>query len=288
MYFCGRFLSVIAAMAFAPAGLCDAPCNKGMRDTTPAERARITAALQTAKDALPPAPEGWRLVGAEEFSVPTSLCLDGEKLPWDYTFTRSYSQVGDYAAREKVMQDAAAAAAATQAKNQPRLDALQAEMMAVMQKQMALNQKGDYAGAQKLQPQMEKVQAEYEKLATASTQSIDAAGKEYHRDLQMSISVRVNADSERPGNGAIPLAKPPGALTAVRWPSENPDATDDSALYVFGFWRQGPDGIWRSGTRAGVPTSGPHAVSVYVIADRERLADIVQKIDFAKIASIVR
>jgi len=36
------------------------------------------------------------------------------------------------------------------------------------------------------------------------------------------------------------------------------------------------------------PPSGAHAVSVYLIADRERLADIVQQIDFAKIAAIAR
>jgi hypothetical protein len=220
--------------------------------------------------------------------VPASLCQDGEKLPWDYSFTRSYGQVGDHAAREKVMENAAAAMAATQAKNQARLDALQAQLMAIVQQQMALNQKRDYAGAEKLQPQLEKTQAEYEKLANEGSAQIDAAGREYHRDLEMSISVRVNADSEHPGNGATQLAKPPGALAAVRWPSANPDVSDDSALYLFGYWRQGPDGIWRSGTRPDVPTSGPHAVSVHVTADRERLADITQQINFAKIAAIVR
>ena len=70
----------------------------------------------------------------------------------------------------------------------PRLDALQAKMMSIMQQQMALNQKKDYDGAQKLQPQLEKAQADYEKLLTAGNQQIEAAGREYERDLEMSIS----------------------------------------------------------------------------------------------------
>jgi hypothetical protein len=287
VYVTGKFVSVVAALAFAPAGLCDAPCNKGIRDTTPAERARITAALQNAKDALPPAPDGWRIQGDDQFSVPSSLCKDKEETPWQYGFARSYVQVGDYAQREKMMEDGAAAAAASKAKNQARLDALQAQMQQIMQQQMALNQKRDYAGAEKLQPQLEKAQAEYEQLMTASLQSVEAAGKEYSRDLEMSVSIQVNA-AQRAGPGATPLAKPPGALTAVRWPSENPDATNDSALYLFGNWKREPDGNWQPGTRANVLASGAHAVSVQVSADPERLADVVQQINFAKIAAIVR
>ena len=278
----------VSLFTVLPIALADAPCNKGYRDTTAAERARITAALQAAKSALPPAPEGWQLRGGDDISVTTSICQDGEAVPWDYSFSRSYGQVGDYEKRQKSFEDAAALAEAERAKQQPRIDALQAEMMAIMQKQVALNQKGDYDGAQKLQPQLEKMQAEFDKALSAGSEQVAAAGKEYQRDLEMSIAVRMNADSERPGDGATQLPRPAGALAAVRWPSANPDDSNDSALYLFGFWKQWPDGTWRSGTRAGVPTSGPHAVSVLVTADRERLADFVQTIDFAKIAAIVK
>ena len=279
------FISLLSA---APIAVADAPCNKGYRDTTPAERARITAVLQAAKSALPPAPEGWQLRGGDDISVTTSICQDGEAVPWDYSFGRSYGRVGDYEKRQKSFEDAAVLAEAERAKQKPRIDALQAEMMAIMQKQMALNQKGDYDGAQKLQPQLEKKQAEFDKALSAGSEHVEAAGKEYQRDLEMSIAVRMNADSERPGNAATQLPRPVGALAALRWPSANPDDSNESALYLFGFWKQWPDGTLRSGTRAGVPTSGPHAVSVLVTADRERLADFAQKIDFAKIAAILK
>lgn len=278
----------VALFTFAPASFGDAPCNKGLRDVTPAERARITGALQSAKSALPPAPEGWQLRGTEEFSIPASICRDGENTPWLFGFGRSYGQVGDYESRQKVMADAAAAAAADRAKNQSRLDALQAQMMSIMQQQMALNQKKDYAGAEKLQPQLEKAQADYEKLLTAGNQQIEAAGREYQRDLEMSISVRMNAATQRPGRNATQLPKPAGALIAIRWQNEDPAVTDEYALFLFGPWKQDPKGGWQPAMRAGVPPSGAHAVQVYVIADRDRLANIVQAIDFGKIAAIVK
>ena len=278
----------LALCAAAPLAFADAPCNKGFRDTTPAERARITAALQAAKAALPPPPEGWQFRGDEELSIPASLCQDVEKLPWDYGFTRNYGRIDDAESRQKAMDDAGAAAMAVQAKNQSRLEALQAQMMSIMQKQMALNQKGDYDGAQKLQPQFEKIQADYDKLATEGSEQLEAAGREYTRDLEMSIAVRFNADVARPGGAATELPRPPGALTAVRWRSANPNITNDSALYLFGYWKSRNPGTWLSGTRAGVPTSGPHAISVHVDADGARLATLVQGIDFAKIAAIVK
>jgi hypothetical protein len=279
---------VLALFAAAPIALADAPCNAGFRDVTPAERARITAALQSARSALPPAPEGWQLRGTEEFSIASSICRDGENKPWLIGFGRSYGQAGDYESRQKLMADAAAAAAADRAKNQSRLDALQAQMMSIMQKQMALNQKQDYAGAEKLQPQLDKMQADHEKLLTAGNEQIEAAGREFNRDLEMSVSVQMNASAQRPGRDATPLPAPAGAVKALRWKNDDPTATDEYALVLFGPWKQEPNGHWRPGVRAGVPPSGAHAVSVYVIADRDRLADIVQQIDFGKIAAIVR
>lgn len=281
--------AVVTILVFAPAALADAPCDIGLRDVTPAERARITAALQSAESALPPAPEGWRQVNADgQFSIPSLICRDGENKPWHYGTSRSYTQVGDYETRQQGMRDAAAATASVQAKNQSRMDALQKQMMSIMQQQMALNQKQDYAGAEKLQPQLEKVQAEYEKLATAGTETIEAAGREFDRDLEMSISVQVNATPQRPARNVTKLAAPAGAVAAVRWQDEDPAATNEYALFLFGPWKPDPNGGWRPGTRAGVPPSGAHAVSVYVIADRDRLASVVQTIDFGKVAAIAK
>ena len=53
-----------AAMVLSAGARGDAPCYKGFRDSTPAERATMTAILQAAKRALPPAPAGCVIVGA--------------------------------------------------------------------------------------------------------------------------------------------------------------------------------------------------------------------------------
>jgi hypothetical protein len=283
-----EFAVLVALSLVAPAALGDAPCYKGYRDTTPAERARITTALQAAKDAMPPAPEGWRIRGDDQFSVTSSLCQDRQLFPWNYSYTRGYGQFGDAAAREKLMQDAAAAMAAKRAAKQPQLDALQAQMQDIMQKQIALNQKQDYAGAEKLQPQAKKLEAEYEKLLAEISQPVEEAGTAYDEDRDMSVTVEVNGSAERPGPGATNLPLPSGARAAVRWQPENPEATDDHALYLFGNWKLDPDGSWLWAMRDGIPPSGPQAIAVKVTADRERLASFVQEIDFAKIAAIVK
>ena len=197
---------LVSLLAIAPTALADAPCDKGMRDVAPGERTRISTFLQVAKDALPPAPEGWQIRGDEEFSIPTSICRDIETVPWTYGFTRSYVPSGDHG----------------------------------------------------------------------------AGGKE------MSISVRINDGGRRPGKNATNLTLPTGAVTAVRWQDDDPAVTVDYALYLFGSWKRDSDGTWRLVPRANVLAALPHAVSVYVIAERDRLANLVQGIDFGKIAAISR
>ncbi len=99
-----------AALAtVAPAARSDAPCNKGYRDSTAAERATMTAVLQAAKKALPPAPTGWVIEGDDEISITTNLCQDYEAAPWVYHFNRTYQRIDDQEARDKIIADAAAA-----------------------------------------------------------------------------------------------------------------------------------------------------------------------------------
>jgi hypothetical protein len=52
------------------------------RRTTAAERQTMLRAMEAAKAALPPAPEGWQIGGYEELSVKTRTCQDDETTPW--------------------------------------------------------------------------------------------------------------------------------------------------------------------------------------------------------------
>jgi hypothetical protein len=85
----------VAMVAAAPMARGDGPCDKDFRDSTPAERATMIAALQAAKKAMPPAPAAWVIVGDDQISVTTSLCRDYEGAPWNYNFNRYYQRVDD-------------------------------------------------------------------------------------------------------------------------------------------------------------------------------------------------
>ena len=99
---------LIALLITTPDAIADSVCNKGNRDTTPTERAKMTAVLQTVKDAMPAPSEGWAISSDDVISVPQSLCQDYALVPIDYGFNRLYRQFGDAEQRQKLMDDQSA------------------------------------------------------------------------------------------------------------------------------------------------------------------------------------
>jgi hypothetical protein len=268
----------------------DGPCNAGFRDSTPAERARMTAILEIAKKSLPPAPAGWQIGGYEEISVANSVCRDGENIPWSYGISRNYTLVDDYEARQQVMRDAAANAVAEQAKKQPRMDALMAQMRALSQRQIALIQKGDTAGAQKLNHEMAKIETELKKVMDEgnSQEQIAAAGKEHDRDMHMSISVRINETAKPLTSGATSFALPAGATVTQRWirPADAEKSAEGHALVLYGTWsRVEPKKSWMAARRANAVPTAAHVISVEVVGDPARIDPLLQGIDFKSLAT---
>ncbi len=278
-------------LAAAPAALADSACNAGFRDTTPAERTQVTSVLKLTQATLPPPPEGWIIVvdPSNEIFVPAKMCRDDEAVPWSYGFSRTYRQVADAESRNKLLVDQAAAQRAALDQRKTRLDAAMAKYQAIMKQQMALNQKNDYAGAEKLQPQLEAAQKEYETLITEATDPAAAAAtdKAFNRDHEMTIAVAVNPQIQRAGKGATAIAPPAGAKSAQRWHVETESESNDQALFLFGAWKPGQGGMQPT-LRAGVAPSGAHGLSVVVTGDPERVTQTLAKIDFANLAAIVR
>lgn len=280
----------VAAVFGAAMARGDAPCDAGFRDSTPAERARMTAILEIAKKSLPPAPAGWQIGGYEEISVAGSVCRDGENLPWSYGISRNYTRVDDYESRQQAMRDTAAHVAAEQEKKQPRMDALMAQMQALSQRQVALIQKGDMAGAQKLNSEMVKLQAEYQKVAAEgdSEARIVAAGKEMDRDLHMSITVRVNETIKPLASGAANFPLPPGASVAQRWtrPADAEKSEEGHALVLYGTWNPvAKTKSWTSARRANAVPTAAHVISVEVVGDPARIDPLLQGMDFKSLAT---
>jgi len=289
-----RILTALTCAATAILGAsiarADGPCNAGFRDSTPAERARMTAILEIAKQSLPLAPAGWQIGGYEEISVAGSVCRDGENRPWNYGISRNYTRVDDYETRQQVMRDAAAYAAAEQKKKQPRMDALMAQMQKLSERQVALVQKGDMAGAEKLNHEMVKIQAEYKKVADEgdSQARIAAAGKEMERDLHMSINVRVNETAKPLASGAANFPLPPGASIAERWTrsADVEKSAEGHALVLYGGWnRVDKTKSWTAARRANAVPTAAHVISVEVIGDPTRIDPLLQGIDFKGLAT---
>lgn len=291
--FPATLIGAVAAMCVATIAHADGKiCERGFRDSTPAERARMTTILETVKGALPPAPAGWQVTGYEVISVPTTVCRDEETRPWSYGISRTYNRVDDYEARQKIMRDAAADTATELAERQPQIDALTAKMQALSTRQVALVQKGDMAGAQKINADMEKLQDEYKRVLEGSDSEarITAAGKESTRDQIMSISVRVNGMDQQVGSRAASLPPPAGATAAQRWTqagdaanNAGDAATNDEghALVLFGNWsraRTVPQ--WQGAPRANAVPTAAHVISVEVTGDPSRIDPMLQAINF--------
>lgn len=282
----------VALFTVAPAALGDAPCNADYRDTAPAERAQITGVLKSMQSALPPAPEGWIIVvdPVNEISVPDRICRDTEKSPWNYGFTRTYKQVTGVEARGKLIEDQAASQKAAMEQRQPRIDAAQAKYQKITSQINELIQKKDYAGAEKLAPQLRAAEKEYEAILNEvyDPAAVAATDKEVNRDFQMSIGVSVNPHSEFVGPGATAIAPPARAKSAQRWHVENEGESTDRALYLFGAWTAGAGGKWNAGSRAGASPTAAHAISVLVSGDPARVTRVVPTIVFPTFEAAVR
>ena len=288
--FVAMMISAVAMLTVAPMARSDAPCNKGFRDSTAAERATMTAVLQAAKTALPPAPAGWVIVSDDEISITTNLCRDYEAAPWVYHFNRSYQRTDDQEARDKIIADAAAAMQATLKQKQPRLDAAMARMNGLVQKQVALMQKGDMAGAQAMNAEVAKSQADYQKIMDEgdSQAQMDAALAKASRDKSIYINVVVNSNQETSDPAAKNLPLPPGARAAFRWPGSREQYPEEHAMILVGQWQPGTDGVWK---RVLHPASAPTAaqvISISVTADPDRIAGIIGAIDVKSLAAKVQ
>lgn len=275
----------VVAMLCATAVQADGTvCSRKYRDSTPAEKARMTAILQIAKASLPPAPAGWQIGGYEEISVIANVCPDVEAKPWAYGVSRTYNRVDDREARDKKFREAAAQVNAAQATKQPRMDAVMKKMEALSARQVALLQKSDFAGAEKLNLEMQKLQDEYQKIADEGNSEalIAAAGKEMSRDTTMSISIQINTMAVHKRAGSTNITLPPGAFLAQRWvePEDEDDNAEGHGIVLYGTWRTGPPTQWTAPARAGAVPTAAHVISISFQGDPSRIEPMIQAINY--------
>jgi len=281
---------LLMMVAYPAAG--DGVCYAGTRDTTAAERATMMRILNAAREALPPAPAGWMIVNDDPPSVPQSLCMDFERKPWPYDYSRTFRQANadKQAAIEAGTRAAADIMKADMARKQPRLDAIRAKSEVLVKQQVAFIEKGDMPKALALNEQMAVLQEQAKVIMEEgdAQQRSAAIMKETMRDIEIGISVRVNPAGESPleeDSVAISVAGNPAA--AHRWDSQDEGSFQGGALVLFGQWRTLNNGARRHAVRGHVPANFVHAITVSVHADEQRLASVIETIDFGALAALV-
>lgn len=287
----GLKCAVLAVLlSVPPAALADRACDAGYRDTTPAERAKMTGVLETIRSAMPAPAAGWAIGGDDAISVPQSLCQDFARVPLNYNFTRWYRNVGEAEERQKIAMDQATIEAEAFKKIQPRLEAVQKQMEAVSAKQVALIRKNDFAGAEKYNAEIARLQAEYQRIADEGSNpaALEAAGKAANRDVELTIQILVNPMTLSTPAEAKPTTRPAGATSAYRWHVEDEKQSTDHALFYFGGWFKRPDGKIQPSVRQGAPLSTAHAFTIEVSGDPERVTQTVAAMDYAKLTSVLK
>lgn len=279
-------LPAIATLLAATTAYADGVCFKGYRDTTVAERATMTAVLDTVRGALPDAPEGWVIVGDDQLSVLSGICMDVAL--WTYQHTRHYQRVDDQAAQEAMTQRVTEGIRADMAAKQPRLDAIMARNIELSNTAAAAAQAGDYARVETINQEIQANGQEYESILAEGGARARATAEleESGRDREMSVSAVINPGGT-PGDGSEAIAVPPGASAAYLW--RNGDSNSPvNALVMLGQWRPAPEYGLQPVPRAGVAAEAPHAISVRIRANANRLPAAIDATDFSALAAILR
>jgi hypothetical protein len=267
----------------------DAECDKGVRETTPAEQAAMKNVLDGIDRALPPAPQGWVIQDEGEPSIATEICRDVEQKPWAYSRSRFYRETAGDEQRQAAVTAAGQRAQANLASKQPRIDAVTAKITALVPKVEEAAQKGDLARLTALGEESDKLKAEYDRIVEEGgdpRQELDATTQNAYADTTMSISVYVNPSSDGLPSDAARIAPPRGASTAARRGSGGVPSAMATEVVAFGTWHPTPEGFAEPVRRAG-PPHAPHGISVQINAADERLDQVVSSIDFGAIGKLL-
>lgn len=287
----GKVACAATALLCVSNAQADGVCIKNYRDTTQAERETITATLDNVKNAMPPAPEGWVILGDDQVQALTSICRDGEREPWPYHYTRYYQRVDDQEARNRILQAAVEERMADMQAKQQRLDAIMARNAALTQELIDASQKGDYARAETIRIEMDSNGQEYQAVMSEGgiEERMHDAEVAASRDQSMTISVAINSSTESPGIGAEAMPLRHDTYAVFRSTSTRDVITEDNAVILLGQWQLNDGGYLQTVPRPGTVASAAHTFSIHVAADPGRFESVIDAIDFdALTASLTR
>ncbi len=286
MVFVSLMVAACVAVA-ATAVLADEVCDRGFQSPTSEEEQAMQAVIDSALSALPAQVEGWTAYTQDGLSI-DSQCMDDPPRPWESSTYRVFERTDDLARRDAIAEDASAQYQAHLQTSQPAMDAIMARIQELAAEAMAAGEVGDFDKVDKINLEIEKASAEYEKLmqGDGALASLDAAGEEVSRDRKIRIDVAVNPGWEMLGYEARSMPAPVGGSQAFRWADTRSGPHDETALVLFGPWHKNDDS-YDAAPRTGVAQTVTQTLSVTVTADTTRLDTVLAGIDFGALEALV-
>ena len=279
----------LALVFVMPQAWADYECVAGYRDTTTAERDTMRAALETARNALPPAPEGWIVADNESISVIERLCRDFEQRTFSYGYQRRYDRVDDMEARDQLLREAGSGIMADIAAKQDRIDAIMRRVQELSEQAVAAAERQDYDRIDAINRDIEVATAEYSALLAEgdADDAMQAAQVEYSRDATMSVYIAFNGTHDSPGYGARRWSPAGVPGTVYRWRGTGDNANMDNALILLGNWQPNGNGGYEHSPDVGAGAALAQSASIRVTADPGRLEQTVAAIDFSALENLL-
>lgn len=263
----------------------------GTRPATQAEKAFADRLGGVLVKALPPAPAGWRVAELSRPETPSWMPLSDRPHPMELAVRARWQD-------DKKLQESQGKM--IQAMGSVKKDPADEARLQVIQKKQndlakALGQaaeKGDSAGVQRIQKEMEPLNKEMSDILTRQAKGFkDALQSAAVRDAEVAISMKANATYTYLSE---PVSREPPVAGLATYRVEPKQREDDNpkegTTYVaLGTWRTASEGgaLRLTSETAGAATASLKTLLVEVQADKARARAILEKLDWSSIKALM-
>lgn len=216
------------------------PSGRGpLRRPTPAEAAWVARFLATARDSLPPPPEGFEVVEQSEVVEPTLVDnLDPRRLLKGEYVLQLANREREEAGKQAVQQAMEATRATQQAKIEKAQAEIQTKLDALQQRAGEAAAKGDMATVERIQKEVAQLAAQGDAITKEPEASFQAQleGKK-PKDFRLFVRVAINED-EALETGLRPAEKVAGHPAYSRViASDEPIEEESETVVILGAWK---------------------------------------------------
>lgn len=263
----------------------------GTRPATQAEKAFADRLGGVLVKALPPAPAGWRVAELSRPETPSWMPLSDRPHPMEIAVRARWQDDKKLQESQGKMIQAMGSVKKDPA-DEGRLDVIQKKQNDLAKALGQAAEKGDSAGVQRIQKEMEPLNKEMSDILTRQAKAFkDAMQSASVRDAEVDIALKANATYaylSEPVSKDAPVA----GLAAYRVePKQREgDSPQEGTTYVvMGNWRTVSEGgaLRLTSETAGAPTTSLKTLLVEIKADKARARAILEKLDWASLKALM-